>query len=288
MNPLIFEEYLGWLDNSKSKKQIQKWLVSDRQFSIFTVDSSQQLMDLSKWIKNNTSRDTAIGEFITQSDTPNMKSYLLKKLVKSLESKNLQFNNYYSKLDQIDSSETPPINCMQESTVKSTFAGTKIGDINQEITINIDLSPEHRRETCIEELHDSFIDDLSINGSNVLLLIRFGADGLNSLNLEFQNWFIDRFCRNTILQSNIKICILNEGDLRKICFEDVYQENFGHVEEEVFLKEAEMYVPDAKVRDPFFIGLTVFNEHKPIPYEILKRALIELLLSTGQRVEYDP
>lgn len=280
MNPLFpntegnLEE---WLDHSEAKENIKRWLISESRFSAFTVDSAQQLIDLSKWIKNNT-KDTFIGEATFQSDLHVLKWNLIYHLVLSLKNE-IEFKDFYNKLGYIDNLDLRNT-YKQEIIYETKLGATKSGDVRQIMNINSPLEylpTEYRRDAHIERLHEAFLNDLdSAKKSNILLLIKFCLQGLNSLNSEFRGWFIETFCRRTILYSNVKtnvkICVLNEGDLEEIYIDNIYQAKFGYLPKEILLKETEKYIMDKNLRKAFCSGL---GAHKEIPYHLFKLALID-------------
>lgn len=261
-----------WLDHSEAKKNIKRWLISKSRFSTFTVDSSQQLSDLSKWIKNN-AKNTIIGEATFQSDLHILKWNLIYHLVLSFDSK-IEFENFYSKLNHIDNLDLNTYK--QEMVYEAKLGVIKGGDIKQVMNIYPPLEylqTEYKRDLYIELIHEAFLNDLaSAKEPNILLLIKFGLHGLSSLNLEFQNWFIEIFCRRTILRSKAKICVLNEGDIEEIYIDDIYQAKFGYLPKEILLKETEKYIMDDKLRKVFCSVLGLYNE---IPYDLFKRALVD-------------
>lgn len=265
-----------WLDHAEAKEKIKHWLVSESRFSTFTVDSSQQLNDLSKWIKSNT-KNIIIGEATFQSDLHVLKWSLIYHLALSLKNK-IELRNFYYKLDQIDNFDLMKT-CKQEIIYETKLGAIKSGDVKQIMNINSPfeyLSTEYKRDAHIEGLHEAFLKDLdSLKESNLLLLIKFGLRGFSSLNSEFRNWFIETFCHRTILLcSNVKICVLNEGDIEDIYVDDIYQAKFGYLTKEVVLKETEKYIMDDKLLKVFCSGI---GAYKQIPYNVYKLALIECL-----------
>ncbi|AAM05298.1 hypothetical protein [Methanosarcina acetivorans] len=277
MNPLFPK--IEWLDNCEAKTRIKYWLTSNSRFSTFVADSFIQLTDLSEWIIDHTNDDTVVGEFKTRSETFNVKHQLIDTLVKDLKKKNVKFVTYSSTLSKIDSLVTRPINLDQKIDIRSALGGVKTENINQKANVYLEYLPlEKIREDRIEQLRDSFLEDLCLNGSNVLLLFKFGGKGFNALHPKFKDWFIDGFCRNTIEKSNIRICVLNKGDIEDIDIENEYHEELGNIKEEAFLDETHRYVEDANICYGFCFVITNIHKHSPITYDDFKCLLTALLI----------
>jgi len=269
---------ISWCDRKNYKKIFKNWLELEDRFLAFSVTDSQELGDITNWIKYN-SKDYSIGTSIYETDVQIQKQLLLRYLTFDL-GQNEKFQNFYELIDRIDKEiNTNQYSIKQEigtnsSGIKNEFEG------NQQI-INIlpgePISQEDLKERRIEQLLNEFINDLKIlNTEDFLFLIRFGKDGFGRFSGDFKHWFLNVFCREISLLKNVKICILNQGNLDEFRdFDLQYQE---YISEDLKLEDIldvnKLFMEQKHIDYKGFCEGVIDPTNKIVKYIEFKRRLI--------------
>lgn len=207
-----------WCDRTKYKRDIQKWLEVNEKFSAICISDSQELRDIINWIKNNTQDYYSIGIVHYDSDVEILKHIFLESLTINL-GEHETFQNFYKSLNDIETN-SDNFSIKQEVGNQASAKGSiSIKDVNPTVNIygypNEPTPPEVSKEKQINRLFSEFIDDIkNLNKDrSFLFIIKFGKKGFSDLSADFKNWFLQFFCQKMILLKNVKICILNQGNI---------------------------------------------------------------------------
>ncbi len=261
-----------WCDRQIYKISLQKWLLDKGKFNAIGISDSQELQDIVNWIKDNAPEMYSIGMAHYDSDVEIKKHSLLEVLTIG---EGEIFQNFYKTLNEIET--TSNLSMKQEIGNNASSEGQiKYEYLSQ--TMNIfgstqeKVPPEVLKEREINKIFNGFIYDINKNNGkhSFLFLIRFGKKGFNDLSAEFRNWFLQFFCRKMMLLENIKICILNQGNV------DIFKEfsinGFENIPEHLELEDIV-----TEIKNPNYIPFcegAVDPKDNRIQYYDFKRRLV--------------
>ena len=264
---------LIWCDRKNYKEKFTDWL-KDKKSIVIGASDSQEIRDISSWVREKAT--CKIGKAIYDSDVEIQRHILLEALTYDLGYKN-KFPNFFELREKIKNNIKPltitqitghEIEAREDVHINGTSQVVNIRDIS-----NLKITPEVSREMQANDLLDEFIKDLQsiTSTSHILFLIQFGKEGFSKFSTDFKHWFLHIFCPKILLCENVKICVLNQGELNAFAnFENACQEklteNLGFDD---IMEETKNYIENYEA---FCCG-AIDPDTKSISYNEFKRKL---------------
>ena len=277
-------------DRGYYKRFIQKWLEGDEKFSALGISDSQELKDVREWISNN-AHDYSIGWVHYDSDVQIKKHTFLEELTIDLGEGEI-FQKFSNSLRDIET------NCVKLSIIQETGnQASSDGAINFDgVTQNVNICgslnepipPDVSKERQISYLFSEFINDIkSLNGDkSFLFLIGFGKESFNGLSADFKHWFLHFFCRKMALLGNIKICILNQGNVDQfIGLSPDYDQNIPkYLKFNDIVEETKIHMESSNQNYVHFCKGMIDPINDGVQYSEFKRRLLPYIKEFGASV----
>lgn len=271
-----------WYDRDIHKEAIIKWFQVDDRLLVINSTDTHEIMDIADWIRNL--RQYSIGEARFNPGAPAKKYALLYSLVLGLGA-NCNFKNFHDCLNNLKNNKKDNKNIISQTIADQSTAGNNF-TVNDpcQIAMIFDSEPKPLnilKEMYIDEFLDAFIRDITIiNNDSTLFLIQFFDGGFNCFTEDFKQWFLETFCRNLLLK-NIKICILNQGNL-DIMLNTKYLESIGEkIKIRDICKGAKPYIQYPEV---FAETLASSFEMDELPYCVVRRTFFSYCKRLGVKI----
>lgn len=235
-----------WLDRINIKERLSQWLTSNSLLYVVSVNDSQELEDIRKWISVNCNGH-CVARIHYNSDVEILCHEFLHEMTEELGDEH--FENFLQLYGQLGSSE-PPVNITLNVGNQSKSKGDMSYE-NIQQTASIDKSYERLyfldQQKNLSELLKEFLEEIQVVTSkkSVLFVLSFGKKGLGATGSQFQQWLRYKFYEKMSTIPNLKICIISKNDLgvfenpngqfketlKNLCHEDITEVAKEYVEE---------------------------------------------------------
>jgi hypothetical protein len=244
-----------WYDRKSVKANFLRWKKSDDPFLLLHVPDTQEIRAVRRWMKE-VATPLRFAAMQVPSDCPIVKSIFLKELTEELDNRE-DFPSFYKEFGR------EVVGYLSVAMRQGVGNGAQAGEgltaseivqsQNNNIVINQMPTLGELREDNIEKLFDLFLHDFkqSLGSQQVMFSFQFLKAGFQGFSDNARQW-LRRLCRNLSRTGQVKICIVNQGELEELLdFDTDYVEKISnYLFYDDILKETEDEWFCSKVVDP--------------------------------------
>lgn len=208
-----------WHDRTHVKETFRYWKNSDDPFLLLHVPDTQEIRDARIWMKAEAG-PLRFAAMQHSSEARIVKDILLKEFAEELDGSG-NFPTFYQEFNQGLVGYLPV--AMRQGVGNHAQAGEefKAEEISQNQNVNLVINElpalGKLREDNIEKLSDLFLHDFqqAFGAQQMLLSFQFLKAGFQGFSDDTRQW-LRRLCRNLVRKGQVKICIVNQGELDEL------------------------------------------------------------------------